>query len=79
VDTSGSDKIMLEKMPSAWPAIPRIFCRDRELRIGARAIHWRRVASRRRLTIFFWIYLSQAVAGSVAGFIVPFLYFFGLL
>jgi hypothetical protein len=70
---------MPEKTPSAWLAISQIPRRDRELRISARAIHWRRIAIPRRLTIFFWIYLSQAVAGSVAGFIVPFLYFFGLL
>jgi hypothetical protein len=42
-------------------------------------LHWRRIATSRRLTLFFWVYISQAVAGSVAGFIVPFLYYFGVL
>jgi hypothetical protein len=47
--------------------------------LGAQAAPWRRVAIPRRLTIFFWIYVSQAVVGSVAGFIAPFLYYFGVL
>jgi hypothetical protein len=46
---------------------------------GAQAIHWRRIATSRRLTIFFWAYVSQAVAGAVVGFIAPFLYYFGVL
>jgi hypothetical protein len=49
------------------------------LQLGAPAIPWRRIATSRRLTLFFWVYISQAVAGSVAGFIVPFLYYFGVL
>jgi hypothetical protein len=50
-----------------------------ELQLSALAILWRRIAASRRLTLFFWVYISQAVAGSVAGFIVPFLYYFGVL
>jgi hypothetical protein len=46
---------------------------------GAQPSQWRRIATSRRLTIFFWVYVSQAVAGSVAGFIAPFLYYFGVL
>jgi hypothetical protein len=46
---------------------------------GVQANPWHRIATSRRLTIFFWVYVSQAVAGSVAGFIAPFLYYFGVL
>jgi hypothetical protein len=50
-----------------------------DTQLGGQTIHWRRIATPRRLTLFFWIYVSQAVAGSVAGFVVPFLYYFGIL
>jgi hypothetical protein len=40
---------------------------------------WRQLANPRRLTIFFWVYLAQAIAGSVVGFAAPFLYYFGFL
>ena len=33
----------------------------------------------RHLTILFWIYVAQALAGSLIGFTAPFLYFFGVL
>jgi hypothetical protein len=47
--------------------------------LDAQAAHRRRSAIPRRLTIFFWLYVSQAVAGSVVGFVAPFLYYFGVL
>jgi hypothetical protein len=50
-----------------------------DMQFAGQAIHWRRIATPRRLTLFFWIYVSQAAAGSVAGFVVPFLYYFGVL
>jgi hypothetical protein len=33
----------------------------------------------RHLTILFWVYVAQALAGSLIGFAAPFLYFFGVL
>jgi hypothetical protein len=33
----------------------------------------------RHLAILFWIYVAQAIAGSLIGFTAPFLYFFGVL
>jgi hypothetical protein len=39
----------------------------------------RQLADPRRLTILFWIYIAQALAGSVVGFTAPFLYYFGFL
>jgi hypothetical protein len=33
----------------------------------------------RHLAILFWIYVAQALAGSLIGFAAPFLYFFGVL
>jgi len=39
----------------------------------------RLIASPRRLTILFWLYIAQALAGSVVGFTAPFLYYFGFL
>jgi hypothetical protein len=33
----------------------------------------------RHLAILFWIYVAQALAGSLIGFTAPFLYFFGVL
>jgi hypothetical protein len=41
--------------------------------------HWRQIASPRRLTILFWLYIAQALAGSVVDFTAPFLYYFGFL
>jgi hypothetical protein len=32
-----------------------------------------------RLAILFWLYIAQALAGSVVGFAAPFLYYFGVL
>jgi hypothetical protein len=40
---------------------------------------WRQLTNPRRLTILFWVYLAQALAGSVVGFTAPFLYYFGFL
>jgi hypothetical protein len=41
--------------------------------------NWRQIASPRRLTILFWLYIAQALAGSVVGFTAPLLYYFGFL
>jgi len=42
---------------------------------------WRRVIATnpRRLTILFWVYVAQALTGSLIGFTAPFLYYFGVL
>lgn len=40
---------------------------------------WRQMVNGRRLTIVFWIYVAQALAGSLIGFAAPFLYYFGVL
>jgi hypothetical protein len=39
----------------------------------------REVAISRRLKILLWVYIAQALTGSVVGFAVPFLYYFGVL
>lgn len=39
----------------------------------------RQMVNRRQLTLLFWLYIAQAVAGSAVGFTAPFLYFFGVL
>ena len=39
----------------------------------------RQMVNGRRLTILLWIYVAQALAGSVIGFAAPFLYYFGVL
>jgi len=31
------------------------------------------------LAILFWVYVAQALAGSLIGFTAPFLYYFGFL
>jgi hypothetical protein len=42
---------------------------------------WRRVIATnpRHLAILFWVYVAQALAGSLIGFTAPFLYYFGVL
>jgi hypothetical protein len=42
---------------------------------------WRRViaSNPRHLAILFWVYVAQALAGSLIGFTAPFLYYFGVL
>jgi hypothetical protein len=46
---------------------------------GRSRCEWRQIAKPRRLAILFWLYLAQAVAGSMVGFAAPFLYYFGFL
>jgi hypothetical protein len=65
-------------MPSAWSNLRRILG-GRDLQRSPRVRYWRQIANHRRLTVFFWLYVAQAVAGSVIGFTAPFLYFFGFL
>jgi hypothetical protein len=52
---------------------------SRDLQRGPQLCYWRQITVPRRLTILFWVYLAQAVAGSVIGFTAPFLYYFGFL
>jgi hypothetical protein len=52
---------------------------SRVLQRGPQLRYWRQITVPRRLTILFWVYLAQAVAGSVIGFTAPFLYYFGFL
>jgi hypothetical protein len=66
-------------MRSAWSTSTRLLGHGRDLQRGSQASHWRRLTDRRRLTILFWVYLAQALAGSVIGFTAPFLYYFGVL
>jgi len=40
---------------------------------------WPQIVNPRRLTLLFWLYIAQAVAGSAVGFTAPFLYYFGVL
>jgi hypothetical protein len=42
---------------------------------------WRRTIATnpRHLAILFWVYIAQALAGSLIGFTAPFLYYFGFL
>jgi hypothetical protein len=44
-------------------------------------IQWRRMlaSNPRHLAILFWVYVAQALAGSLVGFTAPFLYYFGFL
>jgi hypothetical protein len=42
-------------------------------------MHWREITRPRRMILFFWAYVAQALAGSLVGFTIPFLYYFGLL
>jgi hypothetical protein len=66
-------------MPSAWSKLKRILGRGRDQQLGPQVTYWRRMVNPRSLTILFWVYVAQAVTGSVIGFTAPFLYYFGLL
>jgi uncharacterized protein (DUF983 family) len=66
-------------MESAWSTLKRLLGCGRGLQRGSRVSIWRQMTVTRRLTILFWVYLVQAVAGSVIGFTAPFLYYFGFL
>jgi hypothetical protein len=65
-------------MRSAWSKLTRIFGRG-DLQRGLQGTYWRQMVNPRPLAILFWVYLAQAVTGSVIGFTAPFLYYFGLL
>jgi hypothetical protein len=66
-------------MRSAWPTLTRLLGHDRDPQHGSQVSTWRRITGPRRLTILFWVYVAQALAGSVIGFTAPFLYYFGVL
>jgi hypothetical protein len=66
-------------MRSAWSTLTRLLGHGRDLRRGSQVSHWRPLTDPRRLTILFWVYLAQAIVGSVIGFTAPFLYYFGVL
>jgi hypothetical protein len=55
--------------------------RARQEHRSALQTQWRRVIATnpRHLAILFWVYVAQALAGSVIGFTAPFLYYFGVL
>jgi hypothetical protein len=40
---------------------------------------WMIAINPRHLAILFWVYVVQALAGSLIGFTAPFLYYFGVL
>lgn len=50
-----------------------------DLPVARPRLAWRRMVNGRRLTILFWLYVAQALAGSLVGFAAPFLYYFGVL
>jgi hypothetical protein len=66
-------------MRSAWSNLRQILGRGRDPRRGPQVSCWRQTTNHRRLAVLFWLYVAQAVAGSVIGFTAPFLYFFGFL
>jgi hypothetical protein len=81
-------------MSSAWSKVKQIDLGGRDLQpwliavlppapfglAAARSSHsYRQIVNPRRLTILFWLYIAQALAGSVVGFAAPFLYYFGVL
>jgi hypothetical protein len=66
---------MLIPAPNPVP----VSCRAGVALSNRRGRLWPQLANPRRLTIFFWVYLAQAIAGSVVGFTAPFLYYFGFL
>jgi len=64
----------------AMPAPTLVPCRpalDRSSRSDVS--NWRQIANPRHLTLLFWFYVAQAVAGTAVGFTAPFLYYFGVL
>ncbi len=72
-------------MRTAWFNPKRMsVCGQALLRLDAMTVRvfgsapWRNI-THRRLTIFLWVYIAQALAGSVIGFAAPFLYYFGVL
>jgi hypothetical protein len=72
-------------MRTAWLNLKRMtVCGQGVLRPGATTVRlfgsspWRNIAHR-RLTIFLWVYIAQALAGFVIGFAAPFFYYFGVL
>jgi hypothetical protein len=66
-------------MRSAWSTPKRLLSRNRDPQCGSQVSYWRQITDSRHLMILFWVYLAQAVAGSVIGFTVSFLYYFGFL
>jgi hypothetical protein len=66
-------------MPSSRSNLKQIVGRGRDPQLGLRVSDWRRITKHHRLAVLFWLYVAQAVAGSVIGFTAPFLYFFGVL
>jgi len=66
-------------MRSAGFTLQRILSSRRDVQLCSQTSYWRQITDPRRLTILFWVYLAQAVAGSVIGFTAPFLYYFGFL
>jgi hypothetical protein len=66
-------------MRSPWISLKRILGRQRDLQLGLQADHRQPLTRSRGLAVLFWLYVAQAVAGSVIGFTAPFLYFFGVL
>jgi hypothetical protein len=55
--------------------------RARQGRQSPLQTQWRRVIATnpQHLAILFWVYVAQALAGSLIGFTAPFLYYFGVL
>jgi hypothetical protein len=55
--------------------------RARQGRQSPLQTQWRRMIATnpRHLAILFWVYVAQALAGSLIGFTAPFLYYFGVL
>jgi hypothetical protein len=66
-------------MRTAWSTLTRLLGQGRDPQHGSQVRHWRQITDSRRLTILFWVYIAQAIVGSVIGFTAPFLYYFGVL
>jgi hypothetical protein len=73
-------------MGNVWSKLKRIVRRDRGLPWRAAVAvstyprrNWPQIANPHRVTLLFWLYIAQAVAGCVVGFTAPFLRFFGVL
>jgi len=63
----------------AMPAPALLPCRAAMGRSRRSSGNWRQIVKIRRLTLLFWVYVAQAVAGTAVGFTAPFLYYFGVL
>ena len=75
-------RISLRRALQMWPCVTTnafVGATASDLPVARPYLAWRRMVNGRRLTILFWLYVAQALAGSLVGFAAPFLYYFGVL